>query len=161
MKVAGILVSLILSVFLLFSCNNAGKKQDSADTKIATPPDSTKTMAENGIIIDTEYERPHPNERPYLLKAKFVDFTLGDASHFTFKDEAGKTWDFAGNDDSTAKFAVELPKNKANNTNQGWGSAKELQGKWFNITYVNRNQPAYQDGPIVNVPVILSAKKAD
>jgi hypothetical protein len=145
----------ILLVTVLFSCNNSTKKPDSADTKIVTPADSSKTIAENKNTADTS------NERPKQLKAMFVEFTLGDAQHFMFKDESGKAWDFAANEDTLSKFAVELPKNKSNETNQGWGSDKALQGKWFNLTYVNRNQPQYEGGPMINVPVILTVKKAD
>jgi hypothetical protein len=88
-----------------------------------------------------------------------VEFTLGDASHYIFKDSAGKTWDFADNKDSHSAFAIEVPAKKANEKNQGFSSNKALQGKWFRIRYSYSMQPQYQDGPMANVPIIMEAKE--
>ena len=140
---------LILLATALFSCKDSVKKQE----EIKTTADSSKTITETKPAADS-------SKNSMQVTAQFVDFSLGDASHFIFKDKAGKSWDFGGNEDSTYKFGVELPKNKTNDSNQGWGSNTALQGKWFNITYTYKDQPEYQDGPMAKVAVIthLAAK---
>lgn len=137
----------VLFASALFSCKDSAKKQD--ETK--TTADSSKTVTETKTAADS-------SKNSMKLTAQFVEFSLGDASHFIFKDQSGKSWDFSGNEDSTYKFGVELPKNKTNESNQGWGSNTVLQGKWFDITYVYRNQPEYQDGPMGKVAVITQVK---
>ncbi len=92
------------------------------------------------------------------LKAKFVDFTLGDAEHYSFEDENGKTWDFGGCEDTSVQFAEELPAEQANESNQGWAANKQLQNQWFELKYVIRQQPLYIDGPVGEVAVILEAR---
>lgn len=133
----------ILLVSTLISCNNSDPKKE--ETTAVT--DSTKNVVENKNAGDSL-------KNTLRLTARFVDFTLGDASHFMFKDEAGKEWDFAGNNDTVYKLAVELPKKLSNEKNQGWGPDKAMQGKWFNLSYVYRTEPQYPDGPMAKVAVI-------
>ena len=140
---------MLASVFL--ACNNATTKPDEANNKLVTPPDTSKTSKENKKAGDST------KENAMHITAMFIEYTLGDASHYSFKDKSGKNWDFADNEDAHYKFAEELPKNKANSTNQGWGSKKQLQGKWFDIKYIYRIQPQYPDGPMAKVPVIIEA----
>ena len=115
---------------------------------------STKTSQRNAVsapeIVNTEP----------TIKAKFIEFSLGDASHFIFEDETGKTWDFAGSTEKTIQFSRELPVNQADETNQGWGSNQDLQGKWFTITYTQSQQELYIDGPIGTVYTIKKAVPA-
>lgn len=142
---------LAFATVAIFSCNNSSDKtSDQPKTDTLKADTSKKPMADTGAMADMH------------IRARFVDFTQGDASHYTFKDEAGKTWDFGGcecKDSSECKFAVELPKNKSNETNQGWGANKDLVGKWFHINYVNKDMPQYQDGPVGKVMVITKAVK--
>ena len=145
-KINTLAASLLLSA-ALFSCNSSSTKEE--ETK--KQADSAKTVTDNKMPADS-------SKNSMQVNAMFVDYTLGDASHFTFKDESGKVWDFGGNDDTTYKFAVELPKGKANSTNQGWGSDKALQGKWFVITYVYKDEPQYEGGPMAKVAVIKQVK---
>ena len=93
----------------------------------------------------------------FMLKAMFVEFRLGDAEHYLFEDESGGSWDFAGCEDNDLEFARELNDNEADVTNQGWGSNEALQGKWFDLTYIKREQPQYIDGPIATVNIIHKA----
>lgn len=134
-----IFFSLILSAILI-SCNGSGGK------------------VEETTEVATEDSAEGASEEVQQVTAKFVEFNLGDASHFIFEDESGTSWDFAGNDDPNFAFAQELPEDQANETNQGWTSDKALQGKWFIISYVYREQPQYQDGPMVSVPVIVKVE---
>ncbi len=152
MKTVNKLILQMLLASAFFSCNNSTTKPGQTNDTLVTPADSSKKIAVIKNAGDSS------KENAMSVTAMFIDFTLGDASHFTFKDQSGKTWDFADNEDSTYKFAQELPKNKSNATNQGWGSDKTLQGKWFNIKYIYRNQPEYPDGPMAKVPVIIEAK---
>ncbi len=142
---------LILVVGALVSCKNAPSKQDTTSQNVVVSAESTKKMAETNIAKDSG------KEEILSLTAMFVDFTLGDAEHYSFKDKAGKSWDFGGCADEKVKFAVELPDAQANEDNRGFGSNKALQKKWFDLKYVIRNQPQYQDGPMAKVPVIVEA----
>ena len=138
---------LILVVAAFISCNNTAPKQDTTSQNVAIAADAAKTTTSNSGT----------NEAVQSLTAMFVDFTLGDAEHYSFKDKAGKTWDFGGCEDEKIRFALELPEAQANEDNRGFGSNKTLQNKWFDLKYVIRNQPEYQDGPMAKVPVIVSA----
>jgi len=134
----------------ILSCN-PGKGTDIKVDSTATAIDTAKKTAEvKAPVTDSSLQ----------VTAKFVDYTLGDASHFSFEDKTGKEIEFGDNEDTLTKFAVELPKNKANETNQGWGSNKTLQGKWFSIKYVIKKLPQYQDGPLADIKVIVEAKPA-
>jgi hypothetical protein len=140
--------SLLLLVLFLYSCganpdksnenNSATNQETTADTLIPQPMDSTDSLA-------------------LQLKATFVEFHLGDAEHYLFKDEEGKTWDFAGCEAAQFDFTRELSEAEADESNQGWGSNKDLQGKWFQLSYINQEQPLYMDGPMATVSVITSA----
>ena len=142
-------LSLLLTT-ALFSCKNSSKKEDDKKTVDSLKP------------VTSEITPPIDSANlPLIVRAKFEEFTLGDASHYMFKDEDGKEWDFAEDHDSTYKFSVELPKSKSNESNQGWGSNKALQGKWFKITYAYRNLQQYEGGPIVKAPFIISVKPGE
>lgn len=137
----GLVLSCLLGIFFFSACKDSKSKE----TK------SEKT--DSSAVTESK-----PKDSSLIVKAKFESFTLGDASHFTFTDETGKSWDFAEVEDSTTKFAVELPEKEANETNQGWSSNKDQVGKWFNLTYINRMQPQYQDGPVANVMVVTKVQ---
>ena len=81
-------------------------------------------------------DQPAENNSALILNAKFVSFEMGDASHFTFEDSTGKIWDFGGSEAKDTKFAMEVPQDKQNETNQGWTSNPDLKGKWFSLKYV-------------------------
>lgn len=144
MKSTQLLLFFLLLTGISMSCSsspeNAGAEQEPAATETETTP---------------------PAAEEQQITAKFVEFSLGDASHFLFEDESGQSWDFAGNEDPKYAFAQELPAEAANETNQGWGSDENLQGKWFVISYVYKEQAQYPDGPMVNVPVIVKAVPKD
>jgi hypothetical protein len=152
MKSIKLFVLPILLVSALFACKNAEKKPE--NTNVAPSKDTVKVATEAQSAKDTI------KETTLMLTAMFVDFTLGDAEHYSFKDKAGKTWDFGGCDDKSIEFAEELPEAKTNETNQGWTSNKSLQKKWFDLKYVIRNQPQYEGGPMTKVPIIVEAKPA-
>ena len=137
----------VLLVSTLISCNNSDPKKE--ETKAVT--DSTKTVVANKNAADS-------SKNTLQLTAQFVNFTLGDASHFMFRDESGKEWDFAANEDTAYKLAVELPKKLSNEKNQGWAPDKAMQGKWFRLSYIYRTEPQYPDGPMAKVAVITQVK---
>jgi hypothetical protein len=152
MKPISSLVVPILLVLALFSCKNAEKKPENVN--VAPPKDSVKMATSIPSKTDTL------KESVLALTAMFVDFSLGDAEHFNFKDKTGKTWDFGGCDENNIQFSQELPAAQTTESNQGWGSNKNLQKKWFNLRYVLRNQPQYEGGPMTKVPIIVEAKAA-
>lgn len=146
--------NLFLPVLLsaVFSCNNSSTKTDNTIDKKSSMSDSVKNPAAKNNATNPA------GENTRSVTAQFVEFSLGDISHFIFRDKEGKSWDFSDNKDTTHAFAVELPRNKANETNQGWSSVKNLQGKWFDIKYVYRNGRELTNGLMDSVAVILEAK---
>ena len=92
------------------------------------------------------------------IRAKFVDFDMGDAVYYDFETESGKDIGFGGKEINNIQFAELLDESEMNSDNQGWGTNKELQGKWFNITYIERQQPMYISGPIGTVKIIIKAE---
>ncbi|OWY20257.1 hypothetical protein C7N43_21885 [Sphingobacteriales bacterium UPWRP_1] len=137
----------LAALAFMVACNQPGTEPKTNETPTA---DSEKKEAEATTPATTE---------PQTVKAQFVNFTLGDAEHYVFKDEKGEELDFGGCDDKNVKFGVELPEKEANETNQGWGANKSLQNKWFNISYIVRKQPLYTEGPEGDVKVIVKAEE--
>ena len=138
MQKTKLFIATILGIFM-FSCTNQESK-----------PAENKT--DNTQTVKTE---TRDKDSIMFVKAKFIEYKLGDASHYTFEDASGIMWDFGGNDQAKDIFAAKLPVNKSNETNQGWTSNKEMQGKWFDIKYHYKTQPQYTDGPMAQVPVII------
>jgi hypothetical protein len=142
-----ILTAILLATTLLACGGKAPEPAETADVATAPAADTTAAAApSNGQVMS--------------LTAKFVDFELGDASHYSFEDKTGKTWDFGRCEDKSLDFAKELPESEANETNQGWASNKDLQGKWFDLKYVVKQEEMYIDGPVGDVMVIVEAKQA-
>ena len=130
MKTVKILLAQLLIIVIISSCNNTAVQQkEIKDTLVITSPDTSQKPIVAKPITDTT------NKNELNITAMFIDFSLGDAAHYTFKDKAGKVWDFADCKDKQYAFGVELPASKANEANQGWASNKNLQGKWFMLTY--------------------------
>lgn len=139
----------LLIIFIAASCNNnIPKEKETKDTIVVASIDSSNKPATAKPTSDSS------SKKELMITAMFVDFSLGDASHFTFKDKNNKIWDFAKCTDEKFQFAMELPASKADESNQGWSANKKLQGKWFQLTYEFVMQPEYQDGPIAKVPII-------
>ena len=66
--------------------------------------------------------------------------------------------DFGGCEAKNFKFSQLLPEKEMNTDNQGWGSNKELQGKWFLLTYKIVERELYIDGPIGKVEIITKVE---
>ncbi|MFT5834928.1 MAG: hypothetical protein ACI97N_002572 [Cognaticolwellia sp.] len=139
---------LILSIFFLISCGSNSDK-----------PHEKKSTVVQEIVADTVDLNTIEASKTetFTIKATFINFHLGDAEHYLFEDELGKSWDFAGSECDNFDFTHELNEKEADESNQGWGSNKDLQGKWFELTYIKREQPQYIDGPIVTVEIISGA----
>lgn len=142
------LLFLFLSIFLFASCGST-----------TTTEVETDVVDETTTIASEETEVKNPDKM--TVKVKFVEFQLGDLEHYIFEDESGKRWDFAGNDSEDFLLSEELLDSETTDENQGYGSNKELQGKWFDVTYVKREQPQYIDGPMATVEVISEIKLAE
>jgi hypothetical protein len=140
----------VASTFVACNQQAANSNTESTENKEKTENEEKPKTAEN-----------EPAKKGKIIKAKFIAFQLGDASHYMFEDEQGNELDFSQNEDKTHEFARELPEAESNEDNQGWGSQKELQGKWFEIRYEVQQMPMYQDGPVGDVEVILEAKLLD
>jgi hypothetical protein len=112
-----------------------------------------RDSSDNVVNNQTEKE-----EALLTIEAKFIDFHLGDASHYTFEDVSGNYWDFSRSNSKNFEFSRLLDEAEMNTDNQGWGSAKELQGKWFTISYSFEERPLYQDGPMGTVKTIQEAE---
>ncbi len=146
------LLFLFLSIFLFASC---GSK--------TTTEDENEMIDETTEITSEMEEEEVSDSEKTTIKAKFVEFQLGDSEHYVFEDESGKTLDFAGNSSDEYEFAIELSDSEVTDENQGFGSNKELQGKWFNVTYVKKEQSQTigEAGPMVAVEVIEKIELAE
>ena len=115
--------------------------------------------AENGLqseILENK-EIETTDKKEFSIKAKFVKFELGDAEHYSFEKESGEIVVFDGCEITNYDFALVLDESKANEDNQGGGSNTKLQGKWFTLSYFNREQPMYIDGPVGTARIISNA----
>jgi len=146
------ILSAILLATTLLACNGNTPKAEEVAAEATTPDTAAAAPA------STPASAPIALGDVQSLNAKFVEFTLGDAEHYSFEDKTGKTYDFGGCLDKSVEFGVQVPEKEANETNQGWASNKALQGKWFDLKYIVRKQPLYQDGPEGDVMVIVNAK---
>lgn len=148
-------ILLLTGVVFLWSCGES----DSVNSQSDSPnTDNTKLPQESS---NGNQEQAPPRSVDFeeeILNAKFIEFELGDASHYIFEDEYGKAWDFAGCEGPNCDFAMELPAEEADETNQGWSSNSKLQGKWFNLSYYATERELYIDGPVGTVYIISSAK---
>ena len=139
---------LLITLFFLASCGSPSTEA-AADAIIET---TDTLLAATTEVTDTSI---------FTIKAKFIDFSLGDASHYGFEDESGKYWDFGDCLSETCDFAQELEESEMDESNQGWGSNKALQGKWFVLTCKKVEQPIYLEGPMGMVDVIQEAVLVD
>lgn len=158
MRLSNLIPTVFFSVFILFfvSCNNIpSNSKDSNQTKSEelVPTNKVDHQIGDKPVEDVEVTL-EPERETFQLTAKFVGFSLGDASHYEFEDENGKYWDFSGCDATNFTFEEALSESESNSDNQGWGSNKDLQGKWFDLTYYKREQPLYIDGPMATVEII-------
>jgi hypothetical protein len=135
------LITLLISAIIsLYGCvpDPSDEGKDYYEDTLETPPPSAEVARDTSITI----------------KAKFKTFQFGDVSHYLFEDSEGYEWDFAGNEDKTYAFEMEVAKDKQNESNQGWMVNDEYVGKWFNLTYFYRVQPKYTDGPMEKAMII-------
>src|SRR5688572_7944445 len=117
------LLFIFTSSLFLYSCTpdpSDEQQDDDTDSIIETPVD---TFQKDTVL---------------QVRAKFINYELGDASHFTFEDEKGNVLDFGGSEDKDHEFAMEVQEDKQNEQNQGWTSNPDFKGKWFNIKYIYR-----------------------
>jgi len=135
----------------LSSCTSNNSPIENLNDRTSTP-----TIEKPANSVDLEREKDQQS-KGLTVKAKFIKFELGDASHFMFEDAKGKSWDFGSCRLKTIDFSRELDEKEANEENQGWGSNKSLQGKWFLITYSEKEQELYPDGEIGTVKMIEKA----
>lgn len=91
---------------------------------------------------------PSPSpEEPFKVKAKFLDFEMGDVGHYLFEDERGEIWDFTTCSDDDFIFEQSLGSDERTDFNKGWSSNKLLQGRWFLLECGTRHLPLYEGGP--------------
>ena len=153
----------MLSVLMfLTSCTNNNSTASDENTAQVTEEEAPQSKTEIQELETPTKAETEPEitqeEKTNTVTAKFVEFVLGDASHFKFEDESGKMWDFGGCESKNFTFEKELEESASNTDNQGWGSNKELQEKWFILSYDQREEPLYIDGPIGMVNIITEAK---
>ncbi|MFT5864231.1 MAG: hypothetical protein ACI828_002905 [Flavobacteriales bacterium] len=152
-------VLLLLTSTILF-----GSCAEKTDAKVSNlESDNVKTVIESDDVKTISIDTVQPQiENDYLtIEAQFIEFYLGDASHFNFVDESGTTWDFSGCNSTDFEFERLLATEEINSDNQGWGSNKELQDKWFKISYSMEEREQYIDGPMATVKIIQEAELID
>jgi hypothetical protein len=150
---------LTLTLLLLISC---GQKTDT-QTPLEAPVVAEIEIAPLEVIETKpitpieEIETKVIDSNQLSIRAKYLKFWLGDAEHYAFITEAGERISFGGCEVDNFEFYRELSDAEANSDNQGWGANSELVGKWFKLTYYEREQPLYQDGPMGMVQIINKA----
>ena len=93
----------------------------------------------------------------FAVRAKFIDFVLGDAVHIDFEKESGEVISFDGSILFDFGIELDIDDPASNSENQGWVADPEILGKWFQLTYFNREQPQYIDGPMGTASIIKTA----
>jgi hypothetical protein len=140
------LFSFVLFVMFAFgACNN----QEATQQQTQQGTQQAAAQTEQGA------------EEVKTFKAKFVEYSFGDAEHIDFENEAGEVLSFGRCEAENVQFSVELPEAEINDTNQGIGANKALLGKTFELKYAAKQEPLYPDGPEGEVLVILEAKQLD
>ena len=124
------------------------------------------TMARNN---DTDIKKEAPDntirktETYFLakgeiaLRAKFINFVLGDAVHIGFEKESGEVISFGGSIPGDFGIELDIGDPAVNSENQGWVADPEILGKWFRLTYFEEKRPQYIDGPWGSVYIIKTA----
>lgn len=148
--------SLIVSVLILSACDNDRDNSQNQKVETITKDKVVDVVEEVSAPKDDVIEL---KEGEFLVEAKFVYFSLGDASHYVFQDTNGVHWDF-GSNSSQFSFAELLDESDMNTSNQGWGSNEEWVGKWFSLICSTDQREQYIDGPIGPVHIIVSAKES-
>jgi hypothetical protein len=95
--------------------------------------------------------------KEFTIRAKFIEFVLGDTEHIYFEKESGEMIHFEGS--LLFDFGIELDIDDPalSSDNQGWVADPEILGKWFTLTYFRREQPMYIDGPMGIASIISKA----
>lgn len=93
----------------------------------------------------------------FRIKAKFIDFEMGDIGHYLFEDERGEIWDFTTCTDGEFTFEQTLSKEQYTSFNKGWASNKLLQGRWFLLECGTHEQALYPEGPKEQAQIIEGA----
>ncbi len=101
-----------------------------------------------------------PSQETFKIKAKFIDFEMGDVAHYLFEDEQGEIWDFTDCTDQDLVFENSLPEAEHDDFNKGWGSNALLQGRWFLLECGTSQQALYPNGPeditqVINDAILL------
>ena len=121
--------------------------------------DSIPLYAIKKIALDT-MARKNDNvitKNEFAVRAKFIDFVLGDAVHILFEKESGEVIRFDGSILFDFGIELDIDDPASNSDNQGWVADPEILGKWFQLTYFNREQPQYIDGPMGTASIIKTA----
>lgn len=152
-------VLLILSSFIVFSgCGEETTEKNDQPNPTENKVDETKESVvspEDAVESDFDEVPEHASDKEIkTIRLKFIGFELGDAPYYEFEDESGKGWTFGGCEGDLCDFGIEV---EPDETNQGWGSNPEYQGKWFDIEYYVDQREQYIDGPVGDVEVIYSA----
>ena len=128
--------------------NNTENKTEVLDTLETQEPQLTEKI-DSVASIEIVEEVDSLN-----IEAEFLYFSLGDASHYIFRDSEGKVWDFADISSNEFSFERGLEEEDMNEENQGWGSNEEYQRKWFKIRIKYEERQMYIDGPVGQVALI-------
>ena len=121
--------------------------------------DSIPLYAIKKIALDT-MARKNDNvitKNEFAVRAKFIDFVLGDAVHIDFEKESGEVISFDGSILFDFGIELDIDDPASNSENQGWVADPEILGKWFRLTYFEEKRPQYIDGPWGSVYIIKTA----
>ena len=110
----------------------------------AQAPANTEEVVEDAPLADDLWR----------LRARFVEFYMGDKPHYVFEDPDGQQWDFVACEAEDCDFAMEVPEAYATDANQGWTSNPALIGQWYDVIYFEEERVLLEGQPAQSVQVI-------
>ena len=111
------------------------------------------------VALDTTFRKNDTASKPkeFTVRAKFIEFVLGDTEHIYFEKESGEMIHFNGSLPFDFGIELDIDDPASNSDNQGWVADPEILGKWFTLKYFEREQPMYIDGPMGIASIISKA----
>lgn len=102
------------------------------------------------VALDTNVRKNDnaSKSKEFTRRVKFIEFVLGGTEHIYFEKESGGMMHFNGSLPFNFGIELDIDDPASNSDNQGWIADPEILGKWFTLTYFEREQPMYIDGPM-------------
>ena len=98
---------------------------------------------------------------PVTIRAQFINYERNGIESFRFRDDAGMPWAFDGYTGKEVQFSILLPEPFRTEANAGWGSNRELEGEWFELTFITETRESASGEEANEILIIESAQPLD